>query len=97
MLKNYDEKYLEKKLNSEIKRMGGMSIKLSSPFLVGLPDRLCLLPQGRLFFSEIKTPGKKPRRIQWFMIKKIRKLGFHVVVIDSMEILLETIQKYEKK
>jgi len=85
MTKPDSEKKVEKKLNEEIKKLGGMSIKLLSTHLTGLPDRLCLLPLGRVLFVELKTTGKKPRRIQNIVMQKIRKLGFRVETVDSLQ------------
>jgi CO dehydrogenase/acetyl-CoA synthase delta subunit len=79
------EKLLEKKLKTRVEALGGMAIKILSIHINGLPDRLCLLPGGRLFFTEIKTTKKKPTRIQLLMHRKIRKLGFEVYVIDKSE------------
>jgi hypothetical protein len=90
------EKSLEKKLSAEIKRIGGWSIKLLSAHLTGLPDRLCLLTGGRLFFAEIKTTKQKPKRIQLLIHEKLRNLGFRVEVIDTSEKIKEFIRDYEK-
>ena len=79
------EKEIEKKLVDEIKKEGGMCLKLTSPGNAGVPDRLCLLPRGRIVFVEMKAPGKKPSPLQVKQIQKIRKLGFRVEVIDSEE------------
>ena len=79
------EKEIEKKLVERIKKEGGMCLKLTSPGNAGVPDRLCLLPRGRIVFVEMKAPGKKPRPLQVKQIQKIRKLGFRVEVIDSEE------------
>lgn len=62
-----------------------MCIKLLCNHILGLPDRLCLFPGGKLAFVELKTTGEKPKRIQIFMHKKLRALGFRVEVIDTVE------------
>lgn len=79
------EKNLERKLNSRIKDLGGWSIKLFPIHVAGLPDRLCLLPGGKLFFAEVKGTHMKPRKIQVVIGNRIRALGFRVEVIDSTE------------
>lgn len=79
------EKVLEKKLSEAIKKAGGLSIKLISIHFIGLPDRLCLLPKGRLFFIEMKTTGKKPSKIQNIVHAKLDALGFPVLVIDTTQ------------
>lgn len=78
------EKLLEFKLNNAISELGGWSIKLMST-ISGLPDRLCLMPGGQVFFVEMKTTGKKPRKIQTAMMVRLKKLGFDTYVIDSSE------------
>ncbi|MCK5640154.1 MAG: VRR-NUC domain-containing protein [Gammaproteobacteria bacterium] len=88
------EKLIEKKLGLKIKNLGGWSIKLLSLHISGLPDRICLLPGGRLFFAEVKTTGEKPTPIQRLVHKKIRALGFRVEVIDNMDKLNEIIKDY---
>jgi len=76
------EKLLERKLGRKVRAAGGISIKLLSTHITGLPDRMCLLPGGRVFFAEIKTTGKKPTKIQKAIHSKFMKLGFNVYVID---------------
>ncbi len=77
------EKLLERKLRQNIDRLGGWSIKLLSLHITGLPDRICLLPGGRVIFVEVKTTGEKPTKIQRFVHKRLRKLGFQVEIIDT--------------
>jgi len=89
------EKILERKLSKEIKRIGGLSIKLLSTHFTGLPDRLCLLPGGRLFFIEMKTTKQNPRKIQLKVHKMIRNLGFKVLVIDTSEQIKDFISENE--
>lgn len=79
------EKVLERKLSKKIEQLGGWSIKLLSTHVTGLPDRLCLLPGGKVLFVEVKTTGKKPRKIQIKIHEKLRGLGFEVLVIDNSE------------
>lgn len=88
MKKIESEKQLERDLKELIESGGGMCIKLLSQHITGLPDRLCLLPGGRAFFVEVKTTGKKPRKIQEFIHEKLRSLGFSVYVLDSTPALL---------
>lgn len=79
------EKLVERKLVELTKINNGMCIKLLCNHILGLPDRLCLFPGGKLAFVELKTTGEKPKRIQIFMHKKLRALGFRVEVIDTVE------------
>ena len=89
----YTEKYLERKLGEELRKAGGWAIKLPASFVAGLPDRLCLLPGGRVIFAEIKETGKKPTEIQRFIHGKLRGMGFEVLVVDTYERIEEIIAK----
>ena len=53
------EKYLEKKLREEVRKAGGLAIKFTSPYFTGMPDRLVLMPKGRIWFVEVKSTGKR--------------------------------------
>lgn len=78
------EKVIERLLVEEVKKAGGWAIKLLATQVTGLPDRLVLLPGGRVFFVELKSTGKKPTKIQKLIHEKLRALGFRVLVIDSV-------------
>ena len=54
------EKTIEKKLVIAIKDMGGIAPKFMCPGFDGMPDRIVLLPGGRMGFVEVKAPGKHP-------------------------------------
>ena len=77
------EKHIEKKLSAAVKKMGGIAAKFVSPGFDGMPDRLVLLPGGRIAFVELKAPAKKPRSLQARRIKQLRKLGFACYVVDD--------------
>jgi hypothetical protein len=49
-----------------------------------LPDRLILL-NGRAYFVELKTTGKRLRPSQSLVHSKLKKYGFDVTVIDCTE------------
>jgi hypothetical protein len=87
------EKQIESKLKREVERKGGLALKFISPTMVGVPDRLILLPRGKVYFVELKAPGKKLRPIQLKRKKQLESLGFKVYVIDSFEGVEEFIQE----
>ena len=78
------EKTIEQKLCAAVKKSGGIAMKLVSPGLAGVPDRLLLFPGGRIAFCELKAPGQKPRPLQEHRIAQLRALGFKVYVLDSV-------------
>lgn len=89
------EKRLERSLKSIVEdTMNGFCLKLLSQHITGLPDRLCLLPKGKIFFVEVKTTGKKPRKIQKYIHEKLRSLGFRVYVLDSSQVLHTILTDY---
>ena len=49
----------------------------------GVPDRIVLMPGGRIAFAEIKAPGKKLRPLQLHRKEQLEEIGFKVYVIDS--------------
>ena len=79
------EKEIEMKLVRAVKGMGGLCPKWVSPGFDGVPDRIILLPGGRIAFAEMKAPDKKPRPLQAARIERLRGLGFQVYVIDNTE------------
>lgn len=79
------EKTVEAKLVKAVKSMGGLALKFISPGLDGVPDRLVLLPGGKLAFIELKAPGKELRPLQVRRKRQLEALGFSVYCIDSPE------------
>ena len=79
------EKVLEAELRERCKTLGWMCIKLTSQYQRGLPDRLILMPGGRVCFAEIKTTGKKPTALQRVTHERLRALGYRVEVVDTTE------------
>ena len=59
-----------------VKAAGGLCPKFVSPGTAGMPDRLLLLPGGRILFVEVKAPGKKPHPLQKHRHEQLRALGF---------------------
>ena len=53
------EKTIEQKLTLMVKKQGGVCLKFVSLGFNGIPDRIVLLPDGRMGFIEVKARGKK--------------------------------------
>lgn len=77
------EKEIEQELVKKVQGLGGWCLKLISPSVSGLPDRLLLLPKGKLAFVEVKRPGQKPRLLQIKRMKQLQSFGFRVFVLDN--------------
>lgn len=79
------EKYIEQKLVNEVKKCGGVCLKLAGTGQAGIPDRLVLMENARIGFVELKAPNQKPRKLQLIKHKKLQELGFKVYVIDDIK------------
>lgn len=77
------EKTLERKLVQAVKALGGIAPKFVSPGFDGMPDRLVLLPPGKISFVEVKRHWEKPRPLQEARHGMLRRLGFRVYVLDD--------------
>lgn len=77
------EKQIEKKLRMEVEKMDGIAVKLQSQYYTGLPDRMILMPGGKIRFVELKTTGKKSTPRQKIVHRELVGLGFQVNVIDD--------------
>nr|BDD47865.1 nuclease [Burkholderiaceae bacterium] len=82
------EKYLKKK----VEEMGGMCMKFTSS-ISGVPDRVILLPGGKVCFIEVKRKGMKPRRQQIKKILQIDRLGTRATWVDSKERVEEVLSE----
>jgi hypothetical protein len=79
------ESVIEMALTKQVKQMGGKALKFISPGNTGMPDRLVLLPKGKVGFVEVKAPGKAPRPLQLARHEMLKNLGFQVHVLDDCE------------
>ncbi len=77
------EKQIERKLVVAVKKIDGIALKFVSPSFAGMPDRMVLLPSGKIAFVEVKAPGKKLRPLQVVRHRMLRRLGFKVFVLDN--------------
>lgn len=78
------ENSVEYHLTSAVRELGGWSIKLA-PTAVGLPDRLVLLPGGRVYLVELKAVRGHVGRAQRVVHRRLGDLGFPVTVLLSKE------------
>lgn len=80
------ESEVESHLCDRVKQdLHGLALKFVSPGCNGVPDRILLVPMGRIWFVETKAPTKTPRKRQKYIIHIIRALGFRVLVLDTKQ------------
>jgi hypothetical protein len=66
-------------------KQGGLCLKFVSPGHNGVPDRIIIMPGGKVSFVELKAPGCKPRPLQEHTLAKLRALGCTAIWGDSLE------------
>ncbi|MBQ6407989.1 MAG: VRR-NUC domain-containing protein [Butyrivibrio sp.] len=81
------EKYIEQKLRALTKERGGLALKFVSPGTDGVPDRLVLMPMGKMAFVETKALGKKMRALQQRRAEQLKRLGFKVYLVDDTKMI----------
>jgi len=70
------ETSIEGYLRARVKDVGGLCVKLNPAGLVGIPDRLVVLPGGRVLFVEVKKPrGGVIGRAQFVWRNRLIGLG----------------------
>lgn len=79
------ERDIESGLRRSVERMGGKFMKFTSPGNDGVPDRIAVLPGGRVWFVELKREGEKPTAIQKWQMEQLRKLGCNVALITGKQ------------
>lgn len=67
-----------------VRERGGLCFKFVSPGNPGVPDRLILLPGGRVVFVELKTEGGRLSELQKWQIAEMEKRGADVRVLKGL-------------
>lgn len=75
------ESTIEAKLVRGVKALGGIAYKFVSPGAAGVPDRIVVLPGGRVIFVELKTDTGRLSPGQRVQLDKLRSLGAEAVVV----------------
>lgn len=89
-----NEKDTEAFLRDEIKALGGRSYKWVSPECAGVPDRIVILPGGRVFFVETKSEGRTSSAQQRKRQTELRALGCTVYAdVDTKEKVREVLAR----
>lgn len=80
------ERDIERKLRLLVAKHGGHCLKWVCPGWSGVPDRIILLPGGRIYFVELKRPkGGKYSALQDKWRDWLLKLGFTYWRIKDQE------------
>jgi len=87
------EREVEQRLSAAVRQAGGQTYKWVSPGRSGVPDRLCLLPAGRVAAVEVKRPGGQCTALQKKLHEELRGLGLPVFVVSDDEGIANMMQE----
>ena len=90
------EKSVERRLVRKVKAIGGRALKFTSPGFSGVPDRIVLLPGGRLYFVELKRDDGNLTPIQRYVFNLFENLGFPVRVLYGIDMVDDFINEVSK-
>ncbi len=68
-----------------MKELGGVAYKFVSPGNAGVPDRICVMPEGLVYFVEVKKPGGCLSQKQYNQIIRMKKLAHKVEIVHDYE------------
>lgn len=79
------ERTVEQHLVAALKCIKVPCIKFQPDHMRGMPDRMVLLPDGRVIWVELKTQGGKLEPIQVVRHRELEKSGQQIRVVWSVE------------
>lgn len=91
------ESKIEEWLVNQVKQMGGIADKFVSPANPGVPDRLIILPGGKIYFVELKANWGRMSNIQKWQRERYIKTGADVRCIKGMEAAKEFVEELKNE
>ncbi|MGL4755700.1 MAG: hypothetical protein ACRCXB_25355 [Aeromonadaceae bacterium] len=79
------EKHIESRVCDYAKSKNILVYKFTSPARGAVPDRIFVLPDGRVFFIEFKRGGQKPTAAQEREHNRLRGHNANVFVVDNVD------------
>lgn len=77
----------------ELGKKGAWAIKLTAPGNDGLPDRIVILPGGRIIFVELKADRGELTKLQIWQQQRLRNLGCEVRTLRGMTEVLQFVEE----
>ena len=94
------ESDIESYLARLVKAKGGIYLKIPAVYMSGIPDRLVLLPKGKMCFVELKRPiGGKRAELQKYWHEKLKGLGYEAEFVqnkDEADKLMEKLTSHKR-
>jgi len=88
---------IETYLFNEVKAAGGQCVKLHPMGVVGIPDRLVLLPGGVVVFCEVKKPkGGVVSRMQQIWEQRLADLGMNHRFVFTRDDVNEIMKEFAR-
>ena len=79
------EKDIEKYLCQTVERIGGQAFKFTSPMNRGVADRVVCLPNGTVWFIEVKAPDGRLTELQKRFGQRMTNLRQNYAVLYTKE------------
>lgn len=79
------EKEIEKHLCKAVERIGGVAYKFTSPMNRGVADRVVCLPNGTVWFIELKAPDGRLTELQKRFGQRMADLKQNYTVLYTKE------------
>ena len=88
------ESTIERAILAEVKRRGGVALKLQGAGNRGYPDRLVVLPGGKICFLEIKRKeAAADQKLQHQRLRELAGLGVVAARVWSVNQAIETMER----
>ena len=78
------ESEIKRKCREQLEKLGWLVIHLMQTNCNGIPDTI-ILRKSVIYFIEFKRPGKDPRELQQYRIRKLQEQGFKTFVVTSLK------------
>ena len=86
------ETNIEKRLYKSVKNFGGRCIKLNPIWNIGIPDRMILMPNAKIYFIELKDESRVSKAQRAWIVWLIN-CGFDARVIRGKSELMEFLRE----
>ena len=87
------ERDVERRLRRGVEAMGGLCVKHGQD---GWPDRIVMLPDGRIYWVELKQRLGVQSDLQRYRARELRDVGQQVVLLWSVDEVDAWLKKLEK-
>lgn len=91
------ESDIERWLVRQVRELGGFADKFVSPGNPGVPDRIIVMPGGRVLFVELKTEIGRLSGIQRWQRERYQGMGVDFRVVKGMKAARELVKELREE